>query len=671
MPEISEFFPYQTYRKNQKEMLDAAADTVEKGGVLLVDAPTGCGKSSIAASLLAKAGNKKIIIAVRTISQLQIFIRELELIRMKKQKNLKFSYLIGKGSMCPLSGFGDVYRRCEGVKSYSSSLMQMRADRGSFVPSDDKQIRDQIRKQDKEHPLICPYFVNSRVFINGEEGGRRMIPSPEIRVKAERVQKNIVMPNDLKSFAGGVCPYDMMLNAARGADVLICNYHHLFDDEIREQLYVQLQCEPENVILLLDEAHNLGDVIESIQSIKIRESDIEAAANELASLKKKIRGADAVAHILPRIAEFIDGLRRSNEIEDWFDPAIFSKFLIRGSLYSKPDDFMEDIIAVKETIRSDSIQKGEYRETSIEKLCEFLLRLYRSSSDEAYLTVYTKDAQSIALEVRNIDPAERLQTLVSQHAAAILISGTLSPVDAYKRYYFGDMPVKTLSLSNAFPKENRLVIGAKDITTAFSKRQNRENNEAIDRYILEFSKLPGNIAIYFPSYQLQSKFADRCASKIRRKAVFVEPHDSAEANDALKEFISLPSKNKSGIMFAVCGGKWSEGLDYRGDQLTAAFVIGLPLAPYTPVRRMVNAYFKRKFGKDGEFIAYTLPAINKSMQALGRVLRTETDKGVLVLGDERFLSNEIFSGISPWMREELIRCDADVFADIIAKRTKL
>ncbi|MDO9523909.1 MAG: ATP-dependent DNA helicase [Methanocorpusculum sp.] len=667
MADTADYFPYQTYRKNQKEMLEEVEKTAEQNGILLIDAPTGSGKSSVIASLLAKANGRKILVAVRTISQLQIFIRELDLIRQKKQPTLKFVYLIGKGNMCPLGGYGDVYRRCEGVKAFTSSLMQQRADRGSFDPATDKVILDQIRKQDREHPLICPYFVNSRVFIQGEEGGRRMIPSPELRRKSEIAQKQIVRPSELLNFAGKVCPYDLMLSAAKGADVIICNYYHLFNDDIREQLYVNLQCEEHNVMLLLDEAHNLGDVIQTIQSIKIRDTDIEAAANEVASLRDKVRGSEAVRHILPRIAEFIDGLQRSNEAEDWFDPQIFNRFIIKGSLYEKPEAMLEDIIAIKEAMRDRGIERGDYRESAIEKLCEFLIRLYRSSTDPSFLTVYTKDTEVITLEVRNIDPANRLQELVSKHAATILISGTLSPVSSYKKYYFGGMPVKTLSLANSFPKENRMVLGTRDITTAFSKRQNAENTQAITEYILAFAKLPGNIAVYFPSYQLQSRFAEACISRIRNKQVFIEPRESDEANEALKEFISLPGKHKSGILFAVCGGKWSEGLDYRGDQLTAALVIGLPLAPFTPVRRMVNSYYRRKFGAEGEFIAYTLPAINKSMQALGRVLRTESDRGVLILGDQRFLDGEIFSGLSPWMQDELMECDVDTVKSKLAK----
>ncbi|HJJ55258.1 MAG TPA: ATP-dependent DNA helicase, partial [Methanocorpusculum sp.] len=475
MADIADYFPYNTYRPNQKEMLESVAAVAEKNGVLMIDAPTGSGKSSVVSALLAKANGRKIIIAVRTVSQLEIFTRELDMIRRRKRPDLKFTYLIGKGKMCPLGGYGDIYRKCETVKAFTSSLLLQRAERGSYSPAADKVVQDQIRRQEKDHPVICPYYVYSKTFVSGEEGGRRMVPSMDMKKKAEMAQKQVVHPSDLLHFAGNVCPYDMMLNAAKGADVVICNYHHLFNDDIREQLYLNLGCEEDKVILLLDEAHNLGDVIQSIESIRIREIDIEAAAIELTSLRNKVRGTDAIRHVLPRIAQFIDGLHRSTEVEDWFDPQIFNTILIKGSLYEKPEALLEDIITVKEEVRQLSIENGDFKESAIEKLSEFLIRLYRSATDPAFLTVYTKDDETVTLEVRNIDPAGRMQELVSKHSAVVLISGTLSPVDAYRRYYFGEMPVETLLLTNAFPKENRMVIGLFDITTAFSRRQDENN----------------------------------------------------------------------------------------------------------------------------------------------------------------------------------------------------
>ncbi|MCK4270228.1 MAG: ATP-dependent DNA helicase, partial [Methanogenium sp.] len=131
--------------------------------------------------------------------------------------------------------------------------------------------------------------------------------------------------------------------------------------------------------------------------------------------------------------------------------------------------------------------------------------------------------------------------------------------------------------------------------------------------------------------------------------------------------LSLPGMGKSGILFGVCGGKWSEGLDYRGDLLNGAFVIGFPLAPFNDVRKMVIDYFKKKFGAEGEFISYTLPAINKAVQALGRVIRTPKDHGILLLGDTRFTEKRVWEGLPPWMQAEMKECNITTFKSSVRK----
>jgi DNA excision repair protein ERCC-2 len=358
----------------------------------------------------------------------------------------------------------------------------------------------------------------------------------------------------------------------------------------------------------------------------------------------------------------MQGLKTSHETEDWFDPAIFEKKLLQESLYRTMADLVDDLMAIAEFIREKNTKAGEYRETAIERLSEFLFRLSQAATDPAYLTVYRREGEGIALEVRNIDPAGKLQDLVRDHACCVMISGTLSPVEQYRRYYFADTPVETLSLPNAFPKEHRLVLCAQDITTAFSMRQNRENRDRIEEYIVRFAGLPGNLAIYFPSYQMLETFSDRVKRRLRGRTLFVEPKEAQEAGTALRTFLSLPSTGESGVLLAVTGGKWSEGLDYRGEMLGGAMVIGLPLAPYTPVRKMIIQYFRRKFGLEGEFISYTLPAINRAMQAVGRVIRTPEDRGILVLGEKRFLEREVRSALPGWMQEEMVACSTESFA---------
>ena len=666
MDSIDTYFPYSEYRPGQRHMLEVVAQVARDGGIAMIDAPTGSGKSSVVASLLAERKKRKIVIAVRTVSQLNTFIREMELVK-RKRPDIKTVYLVGKGSMCPLGGEGDIYRRCEGVKAFSNSLMRDRAEKGATNPIKDPFIVQQIRRQDKEHPLLCPYYIASKMFVPGETMGLRMVPSTAVRDKADRMIKNLVSPRELYDFCQDICPYELMMQAARTTDVVILNYHHLFNRDIREQLYANLGVEPQDVLLLIDEAHNCGDVITDIGSVTLEERDLEQASRELGSMARRHKGAEAVRHVLPRLTEFIRGLAGSQEAEDWFDPAIFERMILRESLYKQMDEIVDDLIGLAETVREKNIKGGEFRETAIERLTEFMVRLAHSSTDPAYLTVYKRDENGTALEVRNIDPAADLSDVCGSHAACVLISGTLSPVESFKKYYFGSAKVTTLVLPNAFPKENRLVACANDVTTAYSMRRDKGNSTRIAGYITAFAALRGNRAVFFPSYQILKEYADLASPGIRNRKIFIEPRDKGDAGAALTQFLSLPARGESGVMFAVCGGKWSEGLDYRGEMLSGAMVVGLPLAPFNRVRKMLIDYFRHKFGPEGEFLCYTLPAINKSLQALGRVLRTPEDRGVLVLAEKRFLEKRVREGLPPWIQQEMIECDAEKFRGVLAQ----
>ncbi len=666
MDSLDDWFPYREYRPYQREMLEVAASTARSGGIAMIDAPTGSGKSSVVAALLSESGGRKVLVAVRTISQLTTFMRELQLIRQKRG-SLKFAYLIGKSSMCPLGGEGDVYRRCEGVKAFSTALMRERAQKGSLVPANDRQIRQQIRKIDPEHPLICPYFIHSKSFTEPEDGGLKMVASRALRVRAERVSTEFIPPEQLTSFCGEVCPYDTMIYAARDADVVLLNFYHLFDDTIREQIYQSLGIEAQDVLLLIDEAHNCGDAVQSIESVTIEERDILQAGHEISG-RARSKPSEAIAQILPRISRFMEALKDSHEAEDWFDPGIFQRMILTGSLYQSTEEIVDDLLKISEGIREKNLQAGEFRESAIERLTAFFYRILRSASDPAYITVYRKGEDgTVALEVRNIDPSTKLQEIAGAHACCVLISGTLSPIESYRRYYFGDLPVTTISLPNAFPPENRRILCAEDITTAYSMRRNTQNLARTEDYITTFAALPGNLAVYFPSYDLLNNFAERCANRIRSKRIYIESRNAQESASMLREFMNLPGTGTSGIIFAVCGGKWSEGLDYRGEMLSGALVIGLPLAPFNRVRRMVIDYFRMKFGEEGEFISYTLPAINRALQALGRVLRTPEDRGMLVLGERRFLEERVHAALPPWMQEEMTPCTIDHFREEVKR----
>ncbi|HOJ96375.1 MAG TPA: ATP-dependent DNA helicase, partial [Methanospirillum sp.] len=651
------------------EMLNKAAETAKHGGVLLIDAPTGSGKSSVVSALLAERNNRQIIVAVRTISQLATYMRELELIR-KKQPDLKFSYLVGKSSMCPLGGFGDPYRKCEAVKGFSTALIRERADRGSLDPTKDKVIVEQIRKNDPDHPIICPFFIRSKTAIlNEKAGGMRLAPSDACKRLAARVIERCIRPDMLREACDGLCPYEVMTQASMQADVLICNYHHIMDEQIRNQLYLNLQKEPSEILLLIDEAHNCGDVMQDIMSVTLDHRALEQADYDITSLKRDVRDLEAIRRLIPGIKKFLDGLRRSTEAEDWFDPQLFSRMILRESLYGTMEEVVDDFMDLAESIKESNSKRGDYRTTGIERLSAFLYRLHNSGTNPAYLTLFRKDSENIYLEVRNIDPSPGLSTLAREHFCSVYISGTLTPLRSYQQLYFRalpvDYPISSFSLPNHFPKENRLVLVTSDITSAFSKRQSDDNIKRMVSYIRNFCTIPGNLGVWFPSYQMLESVTREVEMHLHDREVFIEPRDSSEAGSLLTRFMSLPGKGKKGILFAVCGGKFSEGLDYRGEMLTGAMVIGLPLAPWNQVRQMILQYYTRQYGEEGRFIAYTLPALNKVLQALGRVLRTPEDRGVLIFGDNRFLDPSIQERLPSWMQEEIHEVDIRSFPSVM------
>ncbi|MFH0966159.1 MAG: ATP-dependent DNA helicase, partial [Methanobacteriota archaeon] len=435
MTQLDRWFPYSAFRPGQEDMLKEAAYSARDGGVLLIDAPTGSGKSSVVSALLAERGERMVIVAVRTISQLATYIRELDLIR-KKQPGLKYSYLVGKGSLCPLGGVGDVYRKCEAVKAFSTSLIKERADKGALDPSRDPFILQQMKKNDPEHPLICPYYIRSRTAIFSEKGGGiKLIPSESCRRKADVISSKGVEPRQVGDVCEGLCPYEVMMQASQHVDLLILNYHHLFDDQIREQLYLNLQREPGEILLLIDEAHNCGDVMQDILSVSVDQQALEAAEREIGTLRKEMKNLDAIRHLIPQVNRFMDGLKRSMETEDWFDPSIFSRMVLRESFYTSLEEVVDQLMDISEVVKESNSKRGDYKATGIERLTEFLYRLNLSLHNPAYLTVYQKDQGQILLKAQNIDPAPALSAIAKEHHCMVLISGTLTPLSSYHQLY--------------------------------------------------------------------------------------------------------------------------------------------------------------------------------------------------------------------------------------------
>lgn len=202
--DIEHWFAYETYRPNQRDMLRFVYDTVKNGEIGIIDAPTGSGKSSVISAILAENPNRRVLVAVRTTSQLGIFAKELENIRRTRQPDLKYAYIIGKGKSCPMSGFinGNIYDECDALKTISKEWHG----RGVGVYEG------------------CPYYNK---IVNCCDG------TPRSHDLAEQLTSTYVNPDNIREFCGDVCPYEVMTTAGKMSNVVIVNYHHIFASRVR------------------------------------------------------------------------------------------------------------------------------------------------------------------------------------------------------------------------------------------------------------------------------------------------------------------------------------------------------------------------------------------------------------------------------------------------------
>lgn len=678
---IDDWFPYNEYRPYQREMLEFAQRIGIEGLVGLIDAPTGSGKSSIVTALLtvlekkkAQGENRKILVAVRTKSQLKAFINELDKIRKEKQSNLSFCYLMGKQDLCHFSCNEDIYEVCKILQHNSREKKKII----TFSEINDKQT--QIKYDFTETSIFgeinfCQFYCNSREFnYRGQ-----LVFTKELESAAHSILRNTFYYEDLVAMCKcqNICPYEAILAATRDADVIIVNFLHIFSGKLNPGEI------PSNALLLIDEAHNIGNTVQSIQTTEVSKKDVIFIKRDIENLLKTNtelkKHIDIIFSLVEAIELFSDKnliLNNKNRIfsHEELKEIIFKKCNRENKEFNDDSycDLYSELRACLEII-SDEIEKQKISSmdltgNSIKKLNAFMENLNQLKHISSYLPVFSiYNNSEVVLEIRNIDPSEKIKQVANEYDCCLMVSGTLSPLETFSKYYFGAEEVVMHFVPNTFPKENRKLLCVKDVTSAYKKRRCTDNLNKSLRCMEVFCKIDGNLAIFFPSYEVLDIFRPVLEMKIDNKHLFIEPRNSKEAEEVIKKFKSLPQNGKSGLILGVCGGKLCEGIDYPGEMLVGAFVYGLPLSQWDTIQERINRYYESKYDSDGAFIAYNLPAINKTIQSLGRVIRKEDDKGILIIADERYVNPIYKNNLSPWMREEIIYCNSGEFEEHITQ----
>jgi len=431
-----------------------------------------------------------------------------------------------------------------------------------------------------------------------------------------------------------ICPFELSLDLSNYCDLIICDYNYLFDPRIRLQRYFDYQNE-QAFCFMVDEAHNLvergREMFSSTLNSKQMKAFKESIKKEWKVLRKNVNAVIAMMNSLKK-----DHFENMNE----------------GFIYQEqlPDNLVEEVNKCLNSIMMYDFKKipEDKREDFLDGLFN-LLYFARVADfyDKRFVTLYTNNTKGLDIKLMCLDPSYLLKEGMDMGRSSILFSATLEPRRYYMDLLGGDMNIDSyIALDSPFPKENLRIRLVTDVSTKYKDRD--YSYEKIAEILKkEFSRKTGNYMAFFPSYAYMRKVMD-IFTVIYPDAVIMEqkPYmDDIDRAIFLNRFEQFGDNTL--VAFAVMGGLFGEGIDLEGEMLSGAAIIGPALPMVCPERELIKKHFDES-DMNGFDYSYTYPGMNRVLQAAGRVIRSETDTGFVILIDSRFGTSKYKSLFPKW-----------------------
>ncbi|MDP2984249.1 MAG: ATP-dependent DNA helicase [Candidatus Latescibacter sp.] len=558
-------FPFPAYRAGQRAMAAAVYTTIRKRGQLLIQAPTGIGKTMAA-----------LFPAVKT---------------LRDGLASKIFYLTA---------------RTTGKTVAESSLMVMR-DHGLKLKS--------LNLTAKEKICFCP-----RSACSGEECEYARGYYDRIHEALEEAFRQDAFPREvIEEIAEKhrVCPFEFSLDLSLWMDCIICDYNYVFDPRVYlKRFFLE---EDGDYVFLVDEAHNLVDRARDMFSAEIRKQPF-------LELRRMVKNQfPEIYPVLGRINTWMVGARKRCEESNPFaekEPPdtlfpLLRKFLSlteRWLVLNRKTVFRKELLELYFTVHGFIRMAERY--------------------DDSYVSWYEKKGDDVTVKLFCLDPARHLKETLERGSAAIFFSATLTPADYFRRIFGCGESARELILSSPFPPENLCLLISGGISTFYKHRE--QTKDAVTRAILSLVRQKGgNYLLFFPSYEyLMLVYEQFTSASPETKTILQTPGMAEPERD---RFIARFSQDSGETLagFAVMGGVFGESIDLVGDRLTGAVIVGVGLPAICLERELIRDYFASRSGEGFEF-AYLYPGFNKVLQAAGRVIRTESDRGAVLLIDTRF-----------------------------------
>ena len=456
------------------------------------------------------------------------------------------------------------------------------------------------------NPEACPYAkghfdrVNDAVYdmlANGDD-----IDRGAIERQAEKFK---------------VCPFELSLDISTWVDAVICDYNYVFDPNAHLKRFFS-EGSSGNYIFLIDEAHNLVERGREMYSATLYKEDFM-------DLRKQVKYLDGkLARRLGDVNKLFLELKR--ECENYQILSSVSHIVLKlMNLLTEMERFMEE---PSDDETRENVLSLYFQVRSFVNIYDIL--------DENYV-IYSELEENGRFKIKLfcVNPAVNLQDYLDYGSGTVFFSATLLPIHYYKNLLSIEKDDYAIYAQSSFPEENMLLLQARDVSTRYTMRDSNMYRRYA-KYIEKTARCKkGNYMVFFPSYKFMQEVYGQFVRSEEKIDIILQSQNMGEQEREkfLEEFDR--NRDNSLVGFCVMGGVFSEGIDLTADRLIGAIIVGTGLPQVCNDREILKGYFDAR-GMRGFDYAYLYPGINKVLQSAGRVIRTETDRGIILLLDERF-----------------------------------
>lgn len=605
-------FPYPRIRPGQKDFINEAFRTIKSGGRLFVSAPCGIGKtmSSLYPALRCIGMGKcdRIFYATaKTITGKAALDAASRIARYAP--HMRAVLLLAKELMCPTGA----------IEGETSMALKCPICSSLHAVGWEKTYRSFEQRQ-------------SEALLELLEGGQIYTPE-QIRETAKSHE---------------VCPHELALALSEYCDLIICDYNYIFDDRMRLRRYFKDVKRQEKYVFLIDEAHNLPDRARAMYSASLCADEIRRLRMVKDKLFPEDEGFESV--LLPVENWFRVLFRRcgkeaylvteggkeqkighyqSARIPEEIEKRFGELARLLGKYIRDRHEFAGELVPFRQNL----MQFTGTAEYADERFCFLASSQSPVSGETEEDAADPLFAGEMTVQILCLDPGGLIDTMLHSARAAILFSATLSPAEYYQSVT-GSPDGIYLDLPSPYEKDNLCLVAYDGISTRFSDRRGTAE-ETADIIARAVEAKEGHYIVYFPSYAYM-KSVYRIFRQIMPHVKTILQKSGMSFRDR-EQFLQVFESGRYPhlVGFCVLGGMFSEGIDLRGSSLIGAVIVGTGLPGLSAELNLTAEYYQNR-SENGREFAYIYPGMNKVLQAAGRVIRSETDRGVVLLIDDRY-----------------------------------